>query len=165
MKKYKKAYIVFTVIVFFVIGGVFAIGHKRYPDIKDLSDNHPAVKMYHAGVWTGRYQACYVNDATDARSVRVSIDILKEMSREEMASILDYYELVWNAQYVGNSYVGERDADFTGYAVFFRGGTDEEVMRIKYMNGEEAEITEEDEDFFPLAYMRSPEEEAPRPWM
>lgn len=163
MKKYKRVYCALTAAIFLAIGLLFALGRGSRPDISELSEAHPAVKMYREGVWTGRYEGCYVNDAAGDRSVRVSIDVQKEMSREDMVSILDYYELVWNARYVGSSYMGERENDFTGYAVFFLGETDEELGRVKYFNGKEAEIAEEDAPFFPQAYMRS--DPGPHPWM
>ena len=162
MKKYRKVYKVATIAVFLMIGCIFTIGHKERLDINELSDNHRAVKMYGDGVWTGRYVGQFEDYATGNRSICLSIDVRKDMSREDMVSILDYYEMVWNAKYVGEAYMGERDNDFTGHAVFFRGDTDEEIARIKFFNGEEAEIMEEDEALFPRAYMRSnPEETGP----
>ncbi len=43
-------------------------------------------------------------------------------------------------------YLGERDTDFTCYAVFFNGESDKEIRRIKYFNGEEVTPTEERTD-------------------
>ncbi len=164
MNQYRKIYLAATALAFLAIGWAFVFGRSQHMDIVELSDNHPAVKMYREGVWRGRYERCYINDATDERSVCLSIDVQEDMSREDMESILGYYELVWNARYVGDSYVGERDTDFLGYAVFYRGETDEELARMKYFNGAEAEITEEDEERFPRAYMHSDEGNEPRPW-
>lgn len=39
---------------------------------------------------------------------------------------------------------GEWETDYTCYAVFYRGETDEVIRRIKYCNGKEAVIREED---------------------
>ena len=33
-----------------------------------------------------------------------------------------------------NHYIGERESDFTCYAVFYRAGTEEEICRIKYFD-------------------------------
>ena len=66
-----------------------------------------------------------------------------------MLGIMDYYELTRNCKFVGNEYVGERETDFTCFAVFFRGDTDEEVRRIKYLNGKEVQAADEEENNFP----------------
>ena len=52
-------------------------------------------------------------------------------------------------------YLGERDTDFTCYAVFFDGESDKEIRRIKYLNREEVTPTEEEEPMFPSSFMRS----------
>ncbi len=41
-----------------------------------------------------------------------------------------------------------------GYAVFYRGDTDEELKRIKYVDGKSVEITEEDQERFAGPEMR-----------
>lgn len=163
MERYGKIYKVVTAAIFLMIGCIFTIGRDKHQDIQALSENHRAVKMYRDGVWTGRYEANFENYATGDRSICLSINVHKDMSREDMVSVLDYYEMVWNAECVGESYVGERDNDFTGHAVFFRGDTDEELARIKFFNRKEAEITKEDEPLFPRAYMHS-EPEDTGPW-
>ncbi len=168
MKKYRKVCTALTAIVFLVIGGVFTIGHRRYPDLKDLSDNHPAVKMYYSGYWEGRYESHWAttgaNETIGMNGITLSINVLKDMTREEMVSVLGYYELVGNAEFVGSSYVGERDTDFLGYAVFFRGDTEEELARVKYFNGAEAEITEEDKGCFPPPYFHQEDGGKTGPW-
>ncbi len=168
MKKYGKVYFVVTVAVFLVIGGVFTIGHNRHLDFHELERNHPAVKLYYDGYWEGRYESHWArggaNETIGMNGITLSVNVLKDMTREEMASVLDYYELVANAQFVGNSYVGERDTDFLGYAVFYRGETDEELARIKYFNGAEAEITEEDKGCFPPPYFHQEDGSKTGPW-
>ena len=90
--------------------------------------------------------------------ITLSVNVQKDMTREEMVSILDYYELVANASFVGSTYVGEKDSDFVGYAVFFRGETDEEL-------GREAEITEEDKGRFPPPYFHQEPGDEIKPWL
>ena len=66
-----------------------------------------------------------------------------------MMEILDYKELCQHSEMDDTgAYLGEKDSTWTCYAVFYRGDTDEELKRIKYVNGESVEITEEDEERF-----------------
>lgn len=169
MKKYGKVYKIATVAVFLMIGAVFTIGRNKQVDITELAHNHHAMKLYEDGAWEWRYESSWAqgggNATEEVKGITLSVNVLKDMTREDMVSILDYFELVGNAKYVGDTYVGEKDTDFIGYATFFQGDTDEEVARVKYMNGKEAEITEEDEGRFPPPYFRPEEGEELGPWL
>lgn len=120
----------------------------------DISNNE-AVKMRDDGVYDVRYTSSVVGFTGDIAGEvvdRVSINVYKEMGEDDMINILEYYELVHNAEYSANGYEGERDEDFTCYAVFFEGDTDNEITRIKYVNHEKVEITDEDKGYFPPPY-------------
>lgn len=170
MRKYGRVYKAITVVAFLAIGIFFTVGPSgRTPDLTELVHEHPAVKMYYDGAWEGRYEAYWTMGGGSAMEevigITLSVNVQKDMTREEMVSILDYYELVANASFVGNTYVGEKDSDFVCFAVFFRGETDEELGRVKFYNGAEAEITEEDKGRFPPPYFHQEPGDEIKPWL
>lgn len=147
MKKYRKLYKIITIVVFLTIGCIFAIGHFRHKDLNEMVENHKAMQMYRDGIFDVRYERLQVEDSDDSKEFSISIDVKKDMTEEDMLCIMDYFEMTNNASYVGSSYEGEQDTDYTCYAVFYRGDTDEEIRRMKYFNGEEVEITENDNPY------------------
>lgn len=115
-------------------------------------NNHNAVKMEDEGIWGCRYNESSIND-NDEMICRLSINVYKDMSEEDMLDVLEYYELQLNAEYEEMSsgakkYVGERDSDFICYAVFYKDTTDEVVGKYKYMNRKVADYTESEEKYF-----------------
>lgn len=128
----------------------------------EMIESHPAAVSYHDGRWKVRYIAT-IHEATDhIKAVRtyVSVDAPEDMTEEEMFEIADYYEFRDNAQFdIDGNYIGPRETDYTCYAVFYRGDTDEEMRRIKYMNGEEVEAIPQEASLFPSPMNRTNQEE------
>lgn len=119
-------------------------------------DDHGAMKMRDEGVYEMRYQSSrlhYNGEINGEVLDRLSVNVNKEMSEEDMLTLLDYYELVHNKDNKADGRK-ERDEDFVCYAVFFEGDTDNEITRIKYVNHEKVEITDEDKAYFPPPYFR-----------
>ncbi len=137
---------------------VFSAGCQGTDKYNEILDNHSAVKLYQDGIWKPRYTSdtAEYTDRIKSKTTFVSINVLGELTEENMLEIMDYYEFTRNAYFgSGTKYLGERDTDFTCYAVFFQGETEEEIRRIKYYNREEVAQTEEDEPMFPSPVMRS----------
>lgn len=147
MKKYLLMIIV--VVVFFC----FAAGCRQKQDsYSERVESHPAMKLYRDGVWKIRYRSDSqeYTDEIKSTTTRLTIDVKKNMTEEDILDIMDYYELTRNARFdFDGSYIGERETDYTCYAVFYQGETDQETRRIKYYNGEEVEIPEEEKGYFP----------------
>lgn len=121
----------------------------------DISNNE-AVKMRDDGVYDVRYALSgvgFTDKVTGEVVDRVSINVNQEMDEKDMLKVLEYYELVHNAEYSVGGYEGERDEDYTCYAVFYDGDTDNEITKIKYFNHEKVEITDEDKGYFPPPYL------------
>lgn len=124
---------------------------------QEMLDNHEAVKMQSDGIWEERYMERLEDEpgAEAKRTVRLSVNVLKDMTEEQMLDVLEYYELFFNAVLEGGVYTKERDVDFTCYAVFYRGETDEPIQKFKYVNHESVAITEEDKYQFLSPIFRS----------
>ncbi len=158
-KYYKLAAAILA--VFFVIG--CGIGKKdSVKEYTEKQENHAATKTYREGLWKVRYN-CWVQDYTDRiKSTRfiLSVDVLKDLTKQDILDIMDYYEFTKNSQWgEDGAYLGERKADYACYAVFYRGETDEELYKIKYCNGKEEEVREEDKYYFATPGSCSSEEE------
>lgn len=144
----------FIVIIGMALLILFAAGagvrEERDP-YTEMVEGHTAFKLFKDGVWEIRYISHLVEytDRIKSTMVRLSVNMNRVLSEDEMLQIMDYYELTRNAKFVGNHYVGERETDFTCFAVFFCGNSDEEVRRIKYMNGKELEAADEEKNNFP----------------
>lgn len=126
-----------------------------------LIEGHKAASMQEEGVWEERYEHCKTNLATDAKTVTISVNVMKDMSEDDMLEIMDYRELTYNANVDdAGVYLGKNeDAEYTCYAVFYRGDTDEAIKKIKYVNGESVEIKEEDEGCFAGPELRDMDED------
>ncbi|MCI9081023.1 MAG: hypothetical protein HFI70_01650 [Lachnospiraceae bacterium] len=149
MRRYIQSFTVIMGMAFLVL---FAAGPREERDsYTEMVEGHNAFKLFKDGVWEIRYISHMVEytDRIKSTTVRLSVNMNRELSEEEMLGIMDYYELTRNCKFVGNEYVGERETDFTCFAVFFRGDTDEEVRRIKYLNGKEVQAADEEENNFP----------------
>lgn len=134
---------------------VIGCGSKNY---NAMQEKHAATKTYRDGVWKVRYYSLVENYTDRIKDVMLflAVDVEQEMSEQDMLDIMDYYEFTRNAKWDSkNHYVGERESDYACYAVFYRSGTDEEMRRIKYFNGQEVEIPEEEQSYFPKPQMRS----------
>ena len=128
-------------------------------DLESILNEHEALKMRDEGVYEVRYASCRVGYAGSGIIGEVidciSINVNQEIGEEDMLTILDYYELVHNEEFdEDGDYKGERDEDYTCYAVFYEGDTDHELQKIKYFNNEKVDITDEDEKYFPPPYFR-----------
>lgn len=149
----------FSVVVLIVLLACLASGCGRR-NYNDMVENHAAIKTYRDGVWGVRYFSMNTNATdpgkTESVTVQLSVDVNKDMTEEQMLEVMDYYESTRNAWFdEKGGYKGEQDAEYTCYAVFYRGDTDEEIRRIKYYNGEETEPTEEEESVFPMSGLRT----------
>lgn len=155
MKKYLQIFMVFSLLSCFIFG----CGTKNYNAIQE---NHAAVKTYREGKWNIRYKNS-IQEGTDRiinTKLFLSVNAEQDLTEEEMLEIMNYYEFTQNAQWdMNGNYVGERETDYICYAVFYKGETEEETRRIKYCNGKEAEIPEEEQGYFPKPNMCSSEEE------
>ena len=126
-----------------------------------IQENHAATKTYREGKWKVRYDSMtqQYSGKIESTTYILSVDVLGELTEEDMLDIMDYYEFTGNAQWdMNNRYLGERETDYTCYAVFYKGNTDEEIDRIKYFNGEEVEIPEEEQSYFPKPNMNRGEQ-------
>ena len=151
----------FRMIVAGIILASLVIGCES-KDYDAMQEKHAATKTYRDGVWKVRYNSVVHDYAGEIKGVTLylSVNVEQEMSEEDMLDIMDYYEFTRNAQWdYNNHYIGEREADYTCYAVFYRSGTEEEIRRIKYYNGKEVEIPEEEQSYFPKPDMHSSESE------
>lgn len=169
MRKYGKIYKILTIVILVAIGCIFTVGHFRHRDINDLVESHEAKEMYRNGIWKARYirTGADISDETGdwVHEVRVSINVMQDMTEDDMLTIMDYYEMVENASYVGGSYEGEADRDYVCYAVFYQKDTDKEIRRMKYRNGKEEKITEKDNPYdFPSPDKELPEDERGGDW-
>ena len=127
-----------------------------------IQENHAATKTYREGKWKVRYDNMtqQYSGKIESTTYILSVDVLGELTEEDMLDIMDYYELTVNAHLdANNRYKGERETDYTCYAVFYKGNTDVEIDRIKYFNGEEVEIPEEEQSYFPKPNMNRGEQE------
>ncbi len=164
MRKYGKIYKIVTIVILVAIGCIFTIGHFRNKDINDLVESHEAKEMYRNGIWKARYirHSGGTSEETSEwfTAMHISINVMQDMTEEDMLTIMDYYEMIYNASYVGDSYEGEADKDYFCYVVFYRKDTDEEIRRMKYHNGKEEKITEKDNPYdFPSPDKEQPENE------
>lgn len=138
--------------------GLFSAGCQQKDEYNEILENHRAVKLFEEKIWWPRYtrDSDEYTDRIKSKTTFVSINVLGELSEEDMLEIMDYYEFTRNADFGASTrYLGERNTDFTCYAVFFDGESDKEIRRIKYFNGEEVTPTEEEEPMFPSSSMRS----------
>ena len=127
---------------------------------QEMLDNHEALKMQSDGIWVERYMERWEDEPGEQakRTVKLSANVLKDMTEEQMLDVLEYYELFFNALLEGDVYTKERDVDFICYATFYRGETDEVIRKFKYVNHKSVTITAEDEDQFvsPIFHSRIP---------
>lgn len=153
MKKFQSSVLIVAVLLACFLGGC---GKKSY---SEMVESHAAMKTYRDGVWQIRYISeggNAVGEEMTEITVYLSVDAGKEMTEGQMLEVMDYYEFTRNALFdKSGAYKGERKSDYVCYAVFYEGDTDKEIRRIKYQNGKEAEVTEEDSSMFPLPGMRT----------
>lgn len=131
-------------------------------DYEKMLEEHKAVSMQEDGIWEARYEQCKINDATDVTTVIISVNVMKNMTENDMLEVLDYMELQYNARFDDEGvYQGKKeDAEYICYAVFYRKDTDEEIKRIKYVKGESVEIRGEDEVHFAGPELRDMDDES-----
>ncbi len=141
---------------------VFGCGSEGAEKYHAMQEKHAATKTYRDGIWKIRYNSL-IHEGTDRlKCVKfyLTVDVIGELTEEDMLDIMDYYEFTKNSQWdVDGNYIGERETDYICYAVFYKGETDEEICRMKYCNREEVQIPEEEQGYFPASYFRSDEEE------
>lgn len=140
------------------IVGLIAVCMTGCQSYEKMLDNHEAVKMQNDGVWEERYMEWWEDEPPGPQSDRtalLSVDVLQDMTEEQMFDVLEYYELFYNALLEGDVYTKEREAGFTLFAAFYKGKTDEPIRKIKYVNHESVEITQSDEYQFVSPVFRS----------
>lgn len=136
MKKY-NVFVLITVMVLMIAGC-----GKNY---KKLIDNHEATVMSEKGMWEERYLESspkWDNENDGGMVLSLSVNVNQDMTEQEMLEVLDYYDLKSHYMYKGNKNFNDI---VTNYAVFYKGDTDEEIMKVKYVNGNKEEYTEEEE--------------------
>lgn len=118
-------------------------------DINKMTTDHKGCKMYEEGVWEKRYEKWETKEEIGEDRYTISVEVKKDMSENDMLEVLDYEKLCHHSEMDDTgAYLGDRDTTWICYAVFYRGDTDEELKRIKYVDGESVEITEEDQEQF-----------------
>lgn len=132
-----------------------ACDKDNYAEYSKKTDNHAAVKMKEEGIWVERASVASNNDDGDI-TFRLSANVYKDMTEEDMLSVLDYFELVYMADFDETDtsliYRGMRDADFTAYAVFYKENSDDVLGKFKYVNGKSVEYTDDEKyEFLPPA--------------
>ena len=147
-----KKYMTLCITVMFTIICTVGCGSNSIDDIQNNNEE-----------WSVRYIMTTDTMSTGTvHAVRtdLSVNIYKDMSETDFLNILDYYEGCYNSSYNNNNtYLGERDSDYTCYAVFYKGDSDEVITKIKYKNHEKVPITAEDESYFPKPDWRTSEGE------
>lgn len=110
---------------------------------------HKAVAMFEDGVLSERYAEMSLSD-NEERIYRVTYNVNEEMTEKEMLSVLDYEELINNAEHdeATGKILGEMDRDYICFALFCEGNSDNVIGKYKYVNHESVEYTEEDEYLF-----------------
>ena len=109
MRRYIQSFTVIMGMAFLVL---FAAGPREERDsYTEMVEGHNAFKLFKDGVWEIRYISHMVEytDRIKSTTVRLSVNMNRELSEEEMLGIMDYYELTRNCKFVGNEYVGERE--------------------------------------------------------
>ncbi len=148
MERYGKLYKIITVVVFLAIGCVITVGRYRNVDFQKMIERHSAVKMHKDGNWDLRYEKTLDDNSNDSGFCAISVNVNREMTHDDMLTIIDYYYKQYNAKFVGESYKGSGRLDvYKVYAIFYEGSTDKEICRLKTENGEETDITDEDENY------------------
>lgn len=118
-------------------------------DMSKMITDHKGSKMYDEGVWEKRYENWETKEEIGEERYTISVEVKKDMSEDDMLEVLDYEKLCYHSEMDDTgAYLGDRDTTWICYAVFYRGDTDEELKRIKYVDGESVEITEEDREQF-----------------
>lgn len=161
MKKHYKLIAALLLSAFFAAGCNMGKQNSAQ-DFDEKQQNHAAVKTYRDGCWNVRCHSLvdWYTDRIIRITFYVSFNVDKDLTEQDMLDIMDYYEFTNNAQWdANNNYIGERKTDYDCYAVFYRGETDEELRRIKYLNGEETEISKEEQSYFPKPNMYDSEDE------
>jgi len=141
--------IIYCLCVLFVI---MLIGCNK--DNQDIL-NHNAMKLEEEGYYEIRYESALGDGDSEPLICTVSVDVLKDMNEDQMLDIARYMELCYMTILDSNMKpIGRRENDFECYMVFYKGNTDEEIEKIKYINGERVEIIEEDNHKFAPAYFK-----------
>lgn len=115
----------------------------------DKIKNHKAALKFDEGVVTKRYGELALGE-NDERIYRVTYNVNRDMTEEDMLDVLEYEEMIYNAECdeVTGEYTGERDKDYICYALFCEGTSNEVIGKNKYVNYECEDYTEEDEYLF-----------------
>ena len=149
--KCKKRTLMLTVIIMLFAG----CGNK----VIDFN-NHNALKMMEEGKYEIRYSDSNGFEDNYPIVSRISVNVLKDMTREQMLDIIRYEEMCQMSLFDSNeNYIGRRENDYECYAVYYKGETDVVIDKIKYVNGKIVEINEADDNKFAPSYFVSKEEE------
>lgn len=113
------------------------------PGCGESLENHSALSLQEDGVWEQRYQS-YEDMDSGTMKVKVSINVKKDMDEKKMLKVLDYYCL----NLTEGSGLDIDKEKVAVYGVFYKGDTDEEIARFKYVNGKSVSFTEEEQYSF-----------------
>ena len=148
----KNHIIMLTAIIIILFAGC---GNKTIDFI-----NHNAIKMMEQGIYEIRYSDSNGFEDNYPIVSRISVNVLKDMTKEQMLDIIRYEEMCQMSVFDGNeNYIGRRENDYECYAVYYKGDTDEVIDKIKYVNGKIVDIDEADDVRFAPSYFTSKEVE------
>lgn len=120
------------------------------PGCRENLEDHSALSLQEDGFWEERYSTCKMTDQGKTYAV-ASVNVKKDMGEKDMFKILDYYRL----NLVEGSGFDVKEEEAVVYAVFYKGDTDEEIGKFKYVNGESVNIAEEEQYYFPAPNMHN----------
>lgn len=120
------------------------------PGCGETMENHSALSMQEDGSWEERYNTNVIMDGGGVYA-KVSVNVKKDIDEKDMLKILDYYRLIL----VEGSGFDVEDEEAAVYGVFYKGNTDEEIRRFKYVDRESVDIPEEEQSYFPTPELRN----------
>lgn len=120
------------------------------PGCGENMENHRALSMQEDGLWEERYNTNVLMDGGGVYA-KVSVNVKEDMDEKDMLKILDYYRL----NLVEGSGFDVEDEEAAVYGVFYKGNTDEEIGRFKYVDGENVDIQAEEQSYFPTPELRN----------
>lgn len=120
------------------------------PGCGENMENHRALSMQEDGLWEERYNTNVLMDGGGVYA-KVSVNVKEDMDEKDMLKILDYYRL----NLVEGSGFDVEDEEAAVYGVFYKGNTDEEIGRFKYVDGENVDIPAEEQSYFPTPELRN----------
>ena len=117
-------------------------------------ENHNAAIMQKEGIWTERYSTTTDTGDYKKQFERISINVYKDMSEDEMLEVLEYYELNAPKELNVDGQLVKLE-NYTCYAIFCKEDLDEIIAKYKYVNGKIENYTDEEEYNFVNPIMKN----------